>query len=69
MNYQPLSWFIHCTQYGAIIKIRLGLHELDGADEYGQILLQLRGDGEQVQQLSQALEGLDLVRVKTMSLD
>ena len=57
------------TKYGAMIKIRLGLHELDGSDECGQILLQLRADEDRLNQLSAELSKLRLVRVKTMDLN
>lgn len=59
------------TKYGHIIYLRLGFHELHHGDtnEVGQILLQLCGTVDQVGQLQAELSALDLVKVKSMSLD
>ena len=59
------------TAYGDIINFRLGFHDLHQgpADENGQILLQLKGDTARIDKLTQELSALELVKVKSMSLD
>ncbi len=58
------------TRYGEIINLRVGFHDLhqDG-NENGQILLHLKGEMKIITQLEQSLQKLNLVKVKTMSLN
>ena len=59
------------TTYGDIINFRLGFHDLHQGEtnENGKILLQLRGEAARIDQLTKELSALDLVKVKSMSLD
>ncbi len=59
------------TTYGDIIHFRLGFHDLHSgiADENGQILLQIKGDTARIDKLTKELAALELVKVKSMSLD
>ena len=57
------------TKYGEIIKLRLGLHEVQSEDQNGHIMLWLRDNPEKITNLSNELSGLNLVRVKSMTLD
>ncbi len=59
------------TTYGDIINFRLGFHDLHQGEtnENGQILLQLRGENARIDHLTKELAALDLVKVKSMSLD
>lgn len=59
------------TTYGDIIHFRLGFHDLHQGEtnENGQIILQLKGQEERISQLTKELSALDLVKVKSMSLD
>jgi len=57
------------TKFGCIIRIRLGVHEVEACSEEGLVLLQLCGNKEDISQLENELTRLDLVRIKKMSLD
>lgn len=57
------------TRFGCIIRVRLGVHEVDACSEEGLVLLQLCGSPEDKEQLVNELKQLKLVRVKKMSLD
>lgn len=56
------------TKHGCIIRVRVGMHEVDACTEEGLIILQLCGSGEDITNLQRELEAFDNVRVKTMSL-
>ncbi|MFZ7104032.1 MAG: hypothetical protein ACOWWO_15440 [Peptococcaceae bacterium] len=57
------------TRFGCIIRVRLGVHEVEACREEGLILLQLCGNKEDISQLEKELKALDLVRVKKMDLE
>lgn len=57
------------TKFGCIIRLRLGVHEMEGCREEGLILLQLGGSEEEICQLEKELTAIDLVRVKKMDLN
>jgi len=57
------------TKYGCIIRIRLGVHEVEACREEGLVLLQLCGKQEEIAKLEAELTQLNLVRVKKMHLD
>jgi hypothetical protein len=59
------------TQYGCSIKARLGLHETskDYCANFGIIILQCCGCGDEVTKLVDALNGVDGVCAKSMCLD
>lgn len=58
------------TEYGCIIKTRLGLHEATDTtcSSRGLILLQLRNDDSEVAKLRNALESIEGVTVNTMTI-
>ena len=57
------------TKFGCIIRVRLGVHEVDSCSEEGLVLLQLCGDKAQIKDLEEELSSLNLVRVKKMDLN
>ena len=59
------------TKHGEIINVRLGFHDLHQgqSNENGQIVLHLKGSDAVIEKLTADLSALDLVKVKTMSLD
>ena len=51
------------TEYGCIIKMRLGLHEAgDACSNEGMIILQLHNDSDEIHKLTKALKELEGVR-------
>jgi hypothetical protein len=56
------------TEYGAHIKTRLGLHEIEpaGASPQGVIILEVVGDGNVCQGLATKLGAIDGVEVQQM---
>lgn len=57
------------TQYGCNIKMRLGLHEADNVcSEEGLVILQLAGNEAENNDLLNALNELDGVTAKLMSI-
>jgi transposase len=58
------------TKYGCIIKTRLGLHETDdnSCSEQGILLLQLKGNDEQIENLKKELLEVNGVSVNTMKV-
>ena len=58
------------TKYGCSIKMRLGLHEADSdaCSNQGLIILQLRGDGEELKKFEQELNEIEGVKAKITSI-
>jgi len=57
------------TRYGCIIKVRLGLHEAGNAcSEEGLILLQLVGEGNQINEFESELNSMEGVRAKRIKI-
>ena len=57
------------TEFGCIIKTRLGLHEAgDVCSDEGLIILQLAGDSAEAEKLEQALNGLDGISCKSVQI-
>lgn len=57
------------TEFGCIIKTRLGLHEAGNVcSEEGLIILQLVGDPGETEKLEQALNGLDGISFKSVQI-
>ena len=57
------------TEFGCIIKTRLGLHEAgEACSEVGTLILQLCGD-EDYQDLEKALNAIEGVKAKLVVLD
>ncbi|WBW99542.1 hypothetical protein [Oceanirhabdus sp. W0125-5] len=56
------------TKHGCIIKTRLGLHEVSETtcSQRGLVLLQLKQDAENIEQLKTDLTNIDGVTVNTM---
>lgn len=57
------------TQYGCIIKTRLGLHEVENCSRKGLIILQLCGDDEEVNKLGEEINSLASARARWMKLE
>jgi hypothetical protein len=59
------------TKHGCLIRTRLGLHEVDKdfCADWGLVLLQLAGCGDEVEALKADLEAIEGIRVKSMMLD
>jgi hypothetical protein len=55
------------TQYGNVIRTRLGLSATSGAN--GVILLELLGDGKEINNLKAALEKIDGLQLQKMSFE
>lgn len=55
------------TQYGNVIRTRLGLSATSGAN--GVILLELLGDGKEMNNLKAALEKIDGLQLQKMSFE
>ena len=55
------------TAYGCNIRTRLGVNELFFGEPAGLIILELKGDEKQRQQLENDLKGLKQVHVRTMT--
>lgn len=55
------------TQYGNVIRTRLGLSATSGA--HGIILLELLGDGKEIKNLKAALEKIDGLQLQKMSFE
>lgn len=57
------------TEYGCIIRMRLGLHESgDACSEEGLVVLQVCGTDKDVKELENALNAVEGTTVKTMSI-
>jgi hypothetical protein len=58
------------TKHGCIIKTRIGLHEVqeDSCSERGLILLHIKSDSNEVQQLEDELKAIEGINVKCMIL-
>jgi hypothetical protein len=57
------------TEFGCIIKTRLGLHEAGNVcSEEGLIILQLVGDSGETEKLEQALNGLNGISFKSVQI-
>ncbi len=57
------------TKHGCSIKMRLGLHEAGNVcSEEGLIILQLAGDKGDIKSLEDALNGMDGIKAKTLSI-
>ena len=56
------------TEYGCIIKARIGLHETDTCSEEGLIILKLKGDIEDIKNLKENLNSITGVKVKKIEL-
>lgn len=57
------------TKHGCLIRVRLGVHEVEACSEDGLIILQLCGEDDGVQALLKEINGLRSVRAKLMKLD
>jgi hypothetical protein len=58
------------TEYGCMIKTRLGIHDgvLDQCSNSGLIILELVGDAEKKQEIEKKLKDLDGIASKFVSL-
>lgn len=56
------------TKYGCIIKMRLGLHEIDACNERGLIILQLKAPENQISQFQDELNALGRVKAEVVNL-
>ncbi|HQP91796.1 MAG TPA: hypothetical protein PLU24_03895 [Candidatus Omnitrophota bacterium] len=58
------------TEFGCIIKTRLGIHDgvMDKCTDQGLIILELVGTDEEKKQLGQRLENLPGTRVKVVDI-
>ncbi len=58
------------TQYGCLIKVRLGLHDqpADACSPLGLLLLQVSGAKEEISAMVSALTGVQDAAVKSFSL-
>lgn len=57
------------TEFGCIIKTRLGLHEAGNVcSDEGLIILQLVGDPGEAEKLEKALNGLDGISYKSVQI-
>lgn len=57
------------TEFGCIIKTRLGLHEAGGVcSDEGLIILQLADDADEIEKLEKALDKIECVTFKTVQI-
>lgn len=56
------------TEYGCIISARIGLHQVDNCTEDGLIILHLRGENGEINELETKLKAIEKVRVKKMEI-
>lgn len=57
------------TEFGCIIKMRLGLHEAgDVCSDEGLIILQLVDDDGEIEKLEKSLDGIEGLKFKTVSV-
>jgi len=57
------------TKYGCMIRVRLGLHELENiCNETGLILLVIAGDEEEIKKLESEINELDGITTKNMKI-
>ncbi len=57
------------TEYGCMIKMRLGLHEAeDDCENEGLIILKLTGTDEEIAALETKLNGVEGVKAKNMQI-
>lgn len=56
------------TKHGCIIKIRLGVHEIEGCPNAGLIILVVRGDKDEVESLINELEDHPRVKLNLMDI-
>lgn len=58
------------TSFGCSIKTRLGLHETGNiCSEEGVLILQLDGEKDEMKKLEKALEKMEGIKAKLISLD
>jgi hypothetical protein len=58
------------SEYGCAIKVRLGLHDAgEACSDDGVLILQLTGEKAGMLELERALNGLDGVRARMVTLD
>jgi len=57
------------TQFGNIVKTRLGLHEVDAGGMSGLLLLDVIPPAEKIAEFVNALEQIEGVEVKTISFE
>lgn len=57
------------TKHGCLIRVRLGVHEVENCSEDGLIILQLAGEDARVQRLLDEINGLRSVRARLLKLD
>jgi len=56
------------TKHGCIIKIRLGVHELEGCANKGLIILVVRGSKEEVNNLMNDLKDEPTVKINSLEI-
>jgi ribose 5-phosphate isomerase len=57
------------SSFGCSIKMRLGLHETENVcSDEGLLILQLTGDTEEIKKLKKALNDMNGVEAKTISI-
>jgi metal-responsive CopG/Arc/MetJ family transcriptional regulator len=57
------------TRHGCIIKIRLGVHEIEGCANKGLIILVVRGSKEEVDNLVNDLKNEPTVKTNLLEID
>ncbi len=59
------------TEFGSLIKTRLGLHELNGKSDSpnGLLILELEGDDKKIKQMAAKLKKIQGIDVKGMIFD
>lgn len=57
------------TRHGCIIKVRLGIHEVDNCREDGLVILHVSGSTEGINELVKDINELSNIRAKAMTLD
>lgn len=57
------------TDYGGIIRVRLGIHATDRPSDEGLILLHVCGDEDQAARLVDSLNAIEDVRAQSMRLE
>lgn len=57
------------TRHGCIIKVRLGIHEVDNCREDGLIILHACGAAEEINDLLKDINELSHIRAKAMTLN
>ncbi|MGI6145469.1 MAG: hypothetical protein GX092_01445 [Clostridia bacterium] len=57
------------TKHGCIIKIRLGVHEIEGCANKGLIILVVHGNQEEVDKLINDLKNEPTVKLNTLDIE